>query len=95
MLPQLSRRVRATDAPIIVKTKQFIGSRQDVLSLAQGARSPAAGTTWTPSPGQILLALPGCHCDLAKEDTCSGCHVTAQALCTGRLLQGLWTLPQR
>ena len=36
VLLQLSQRVRDTDAPIIVKTKQFIGSRQDVLSLAQG-----------------------------------------------------------
>ncbi|CAL5223689.1 g6241 [Coccomyxa viridis] len=50
MLPQLSRRVRATDAPIIVKTKQFIGSRQDVLSLAQGI------VHWTPPAGALDLA---------------------------------------
>ena len=37
---QMSERVRVTDAPIIVKTKQFIGSRQDVLSLAQGVLVP-------------------------------------------------------
>ena len=34
---QVSQRVRVTDAPIIVKTKQFIAGNQDVLSLAQGA----------------------------------------------------------
>ena len=56
MLPQLSQRVRATDAPIIVKTKQFIGSRQDVLSLAQGALS---------SPASDSLQLPVCSVPLA------------------------------
>ena len=34
--PQVSERVTLTDAPIIVKTKQYIGGRTDVLSLAQG-----------------------------------------------------------
>ena len=37
---QISERVKVTDSPITVKTKQFIGSRQDVLSLAQGKSSP-------------------------------------------------------
>lgn len=38
---QVSERVKVTDSPIIVKTKQFIAGRQDVLSLAQGAAQPS------------------------------------------------------
>lgn len=36
-MQQVSERVLATDAPVIVKTKQLMAGASGVLSLAQGA----------------------------------------------------------
>ena len=66
MYLQVSERVRVTDAPIIVKTRQFIGSRQDVLSLAQGVLCPSdielLWRTWITISPEFYHRLPRGDC---------------------------------
>jgi hypothetical protein len=50
-LAQVSERVQATDAPVIVKTKQLMAGASDVLSLAQGAHTALQSTATCLTPG--------------------------------------------
>ena len=55
--PAVSQRVRATDAPCIVKTKALVATTEGTLSLAQGKRcSPAHPPAFARSPA--LRPLP-------------------------------------
>ena len=86
-IPQLSERVRVTDAPIIVKTKQFMGARTDVLSLAQG--DPLHAFSWI----QWTLSLTSSVLTGGEPLRMLLGWWHLQGLCIGRLLKTLLISP--
>ncbi len=94
-LAQVSERVQATDAPVIVKTKQLMAGASDVLSLAQGAHT-ALQRCHPPDTWLFCLTLPGCsvHVALSLRHKPT-CLMHLQGWCTGRRLRLRWRRQRR
>ncbi len=94
-LAQVSERVQATDAPVIVKTKQLMAGASDVLSLAQGAHT-ALQHCQLPDTWLFCLTLPGCTVNVALPLSLElTCLTHLQGWCTGRRLRLRWRRQRR